>query len=236
VQSFIEREGSFTSGERRVQRFYSAVAPFHGPRPDFRIASDLAKRLGQEIEGRAVSLLMAQIAQQISDYAGVTYPGLAEVHDQWPIVHREDLFYGGTSYQNRSGLGIQLPLRNFDPATTSWPEQKAPVRGIAPNTLQLVPVTRLYDRGTTVTPSQLLHARLAHPEIYLHPGTAASLNISNNDQVVISLGNGNVTVQVKLDETLPEGVALVTRSTGIPLSAPQAVLLQRLAQEAASVG
>ena len=39
VQSFIEREGTFTSGERRVQRFYPAVAAVprsHSRFPDYR--------------------------------------------------------------------------------------------------------------------------------------------------------------------------------------------------------
>jgi NADH-quinone oxidoreductase subunit G len=239
VQSFIEREGSFTSGERRVQRFYQAVAAMNGPRADFRIVGELAKRLSKDVEGRAASLVMAQIAREISGYSEITYPKLAEVHEQWPIVHREDLFYGGTSYQNRQGLGIAL-----QPAVTSgaWKyDAAAPVstakpsangHGRQPGDLLVVPVTRLYDRGTTVLPSQLLHARMAHAEARVHPNTASRLQLSNNDPAALSLENGTVNVQVKVDETLPEGVALVARSTGIPVSGAVTGKLQRLAQEA----
>ncbi len=55
VQSFIEREGTFTSGERRVQRFYPAVPAHHGaPGPIIAIAAQLGQRLGRlELEGRA---------------------------------------------------------------------------------------------------------------------------------------------------------------------------------------
>lgn len=238
AQSFIEREGTFTSGERRVQRFYPAVAPRRGQRPDYRITADLARRLGHAVaEGRAPSLVMSQIAQHFPDYAGITYPKLAEVHEQWPVVHREDLFYGGTSYQNSQGLGVTLRpgLLNgqwsYDPAESK--PTAAPSDGRHPGELLLAPVTRLYDRGTTVVASKLLHAHLARPEVWLHPVTAGALQLEDNGWVALSIAETTVKVQVKLDETLPEGVALAPRSAGIPISAPQAVRLQRLAREEA---
>ncbi|MBE0696405.1 MAG: molybdopterin-dependent oxidoreductase, partial [Anaerolineaceae bacterium] len=239
VLSFIEREGTFTSGERRVQRFYPAVAAVHGPRADFRITADLAQRLGQEVEGRAASLVMGKIALQIADYAEVTYPKLAQVHEQWPIVHREDLFYGGTSYQNRQGLGIALQpgvmsgTWQYDPAAEES-VVKPSANGRQPGDILVVPVTRLYDRGTTVLPSQLIHTRMARAEVWLHPNIASRLQLANDDMAALILENATAAVQVKLDETLPEGVALVPRSVGISISAPQVGELQRLAQEAAS--
>jgi NADH-quinone oxidoreductase subunit G len=232
VQSFIEREGTFTSGERRVQRFYPAVSAVHGPRADFRITVDLAKRLGKDVEGRAAALIMAQIAKEVAGYAEITYPKLAQVHDQWPVVHREDLFYGGTSYQNRQGLGVVLQPAAMGSSTAAASSVKASSNGHHPADLLVVPVTRLYDQGTTMRPSQLLHARMAHAEARIHPTTAAQLQLKNNDTADLALENGTVSVQVKIDETLPEGIALVPRSVGIPISAAQAGKLQRMAQEA----
>lgn len=232
VQSFIEREGSFTSGERRVQRFYPAVTPARGPRPDFYIAAELAQRLGHAVEGRAAALVMLQIAGEVPNYAGLSYPKLAQVREQWPIVHREDLFYGGTSYQNRHGMGVQLPLSAAAGLQAGASSQTAHTGGTAaqrqPGEVWLVPVTRLYDRGTTILPSRLLHGRMAQPEVWLHPNTAAGLQVNHKDRVILELERGPVAVTVKLDETLPEGIGLAPRSTGVPISAPRAVKLQRL--------
>src|SRR5690606_13824991 len=111
VQTFIEREGTFTSGERRVQRFYPAVAPFKGPRPDFRITAEIAQCLGLDVEGRAASLVFQRLAAEIEDYAGLSYARLAQVKEQWPLVGREDLYYGGTTYENRQGMGVHLSPR-----------------------------------------------------------------------------------------------------------------------------
>jgi NADH-quinone oxidoreductase subunit G len=239
VQSFPEREGTFTSGERRVQRFYPAVAAFDNTRADFRITAELGQRLGQDVEGRAASLVFQRIAAQIPDYSGLSYPGLAQVREQWPPVARGDLYYGGTGYENRQGLGIRIAPGVLsgrwtpDPASLPAASSMAGKPAAQGGELWVVPVTRLYDRGMTVLPSPLLRARMARPELCLHPQTAAALGLAENDQIVLAIDEAQVQVQIKTDDTLPEGAALAPRSVGIPVFAPQAVKFQRAAEPVA---
>ena len=107
VQAYTEREGTYTSGERRVQRFYPAVRPLVGLLPDFAIAAQLGQRLGRQVEGRSAARVMDAIAAALPSqaYAGLSYPKLAESPEQWPLVGRADLYYGGTSYDNHQGIG-----------------------------------------------------------------------------------------------------------------------------------
>ena len=221
VQSFIEREGTFTSGERRVQRFYPAVSAFKGPRPDFAIAALVGQRLGLSLEGRAPSLLMLRIANSVPAYAGLDYPKISAVHEQWPVVHRGDLFYGGTSYENRQGLGVQLKANGalLPVALAAAPFIPLPAAG----QVLVAPVTRLYDRGRTVTPSVLLHAHLAGPDLHMHPQTATKLGLQHLAAVELTLAGKTYVVTVKWDDTLPAGVATLPRSVGVPFFAPAAV-------------
>lgn len=108
AQAFSERDGSYTSGERRVQRFYPAVPPWGDSRADFAIAAAVAAAAGIEVEGRSARLVMDKIAATVPAFAGISYGKLAEVTEQWPIVGRGDLYYGGTTYENRQGLGVHL--------------------------------------------------------------------------------------------------------------------------------
>ncbi|MCS7010983.1 MAG: NADH-quinone oxidoreductase subunit NuoG [Anaerolineales bacterium] len=108
AQAFSERDGSYTSGERRVQRFYPATPPLGEARPDFAIAAAVASAAGLEVEGRSALRVMDKIAVSIPAFAGISYGKLAEVTEQWPIVGRGDLYYGGTTYENRQGLGVHL--------------------------------------------------------------------------------------------------------------------------------
>ena len=46
AQSWAEREGTFTSGERRVQRYYPAIQPIGEARPDWQILAQIGERVG----------------------------------------------------------------------------------------------------------------------------------------------------------------------------------------------
>jgi len=219
AQAYTEREGSFTSAERRVQRFYPALPPRGETRADFAITAAIAKELGLELEGRSASLVMDKLAASVKTFAGFTYRKLAEVTEQWPIVGRNDLYYGGTTYENKQGLGVQLALNA--PA----PIPSISVKFLRPDEDQwlAVPVTRLYDRGITVTTSELLRAHIGEAAVLLHPDTAKKLGVAAGEQVKV---NG-FRAEVRLDATVPASVALLPRSIGFPINAPAVAELKK---------
>jgi NADH-quinone oxidoreductase subunit G len=239
AQAFTEREGTFTSGERRVQRFYPAVPPRGQARADFAITAQIAAELGLELEGRSTSLVMDKIAASIKTFEGVSYRKLAEVSEQWPIVGRGDLYYGGTTYENKQGLGVHLAptLPPFHPPISACASaagtgelqnggtEGGGERGLRPKEDQWLaaPITRLYDLGITVKTSGLLHSRIGEAYVVLHPEAAKKLGMAADGQVEI---NG-IRLEVRLDATISAGVALIPRSMGIPISAPVVAKLKK---------
>ena len=224
AQAFTEREGTYTNAERRVQRFYPIVPDLPAARPDFAITAQIGEPLGVDLEGGAASLVMERIAAQVQDYGGLTYHQLAEVTEQWPIIAREDLYYGGTSYENKQGLGVQLQPTSQAGGTVSlsWPQLPA-MEEAGEGMLLAVPVTRLYDRGQTLMPSEVLKSRIPEVNITLHPSDAGSLKITNGDPVVLLLNGVEYRTAARLDETVPTGVVLVPRSMGVPVDDPAPV-------------
>jgi len=220
VQAFTEREGSYTSGERRVQRFYPAMPERPGSKADFTVTAAIGNLMGIELEGRAASIVFARLAGSLPGYAGLSYLKLSEVTEQWPVFGRDDLYFGGTGYENSQGLGVQLASEAERGVAVSltWPKLASPV--IPENSLLAVPVTRLYDRGQTVMPSKLLHQRIPQPYVALHPDEAARMKLTGGDTAELSLNNTSTFVALHLDESLPVGVVLVPRSLGIPVFGP----------------
>jgi len=156
----------------------------------------------------------------------MNYQALAKTEAQWPIVGRADLYYGGTTYENSQGLGIQLALPGNPSLALAWPQVvdfKLPRLG-----LMLFPVTRLYDRGATLMPSKLLHQRIGEPYIVLNPYDAGRLKVTDGTvvRVTFSESGQSAVVQARLDERLPERVVLAPRSFGIPVSGPRLVELK----------
>jgi NADH-quinone oxidoreductase subunit G len=216
VSAFTEREGSFTNGERRVQRFYPATPAPAGLFPDFSLTARIGSRIDIPLEARAAALVFAQLAKAAPGYAGLTYQDLSKVEEQWPIIGRADLFYGGTSYENSQGMGVKLaPSGQPSLGWVQPPEIDQPESGFL-----AVPVTRLYDRGRTLQPSTLLQQRIGEPFVALNPVDARRLNVLPDGRVRLTLNGVDFLVLARLDENVPEGVILAPRSFGIPITGP----------------
>lgn len=224
AQAFTEREGTYTSGERRVQRFYQAVPATGDTKPDFAITSQIARHMGIILEGVSVSAVFDILAESVKSFEGLNYAKLAEVKEQWPIVGRSDLYYGGTTYENKQGMGAHLSAAAMRGEKVSIPRvQKEAALRPKNNELLAVPVTKLYDRGTTVAPAELLDQRVGELNILLNPGIAKNMGVEAGQTVNVSFNGVSGEASVKLDETVPEGVALIPRSMGLAISEPVAV-------------
>jgi NADH-quinone oxidoreductase subunit G len=220
VQAYTEREGSLTSGERRVQRYFAAVPEAVGSLPDFGVVAQIAQRLNIGLEGKVAARVMNQIAASIPDYAGLHYLQLSQVEEQWPIVGRSDLYYGGTTYENRQGLGVQIAPSSQRGAQPALGWVQPPVLNYPENGLLAVPVTRLYDRGSTLQFSSTLQPRLPEPSIILNPDDARLWGISEGDVLAVTAGENTSRLAARVEAGTPQGVALVPRSLGLYLNNP----------------
>jgi len=215
TQPFTEREGTFTSGERRVQRFYPAVS--HSEfKPDYAIFADISKRIGLDAEETPLRIFNRLVAK-VPAFKGLSYRLLAQVNEQWPIIDRSDLYYGGASYANTQGLGLQLTLPAQIPSLT-WPQ--VPEIKLVEGTILAVPITILYDQGQTICPSLLLHQRIPPAHIAVHPDVAVRLNFVDGTQVQLKMEGISVKARLHISEQVPLDVAIVPRSLGIPISSP----------------
>jgi formate dehydrogenase major subunit len=83
----LEKEGTFTSTERRIQRLYQVLEPLEGSRPDWRIIQDIANHLGANWNYQHPSEIYEEIASLTPIMAGVTYErleGYKSLH--WPVA------------------------------------------------------------------------------------------------------------------------------------------------------
>ncbi|WP_414164762.1 formate dehydrogenase subunit alpha [Superficieibacter sp. BNK-5] len=82
----VEKEGSFVNTERRIQRFYEVLPPLGDSRPDWKILTDLAARLGHPWYYRHPKEIMREAASIATAFAGVSYDKLSGWQSQqWPV-------------------------------------------------------------------------------------------------------------------------------------------------------
>ena len=83
----LEKEGTFTSTERRIQRLYQVLEPLGDSRPDWEIIQDIANRLGADWNYQHPSEIYEEIASLTPMMAGVTYERLEGYKSlQWPVA------------------------------------------------------------------------------------------------------------------------------------------------------
>ena len=83
----LEKDGTFTSTERRIQRLYQVFEPLGESRPDWRIIQDIANALGANWNYSHPSEVMDEVASLTPLFAGVNYQRLEGYKSlQWPVA------------------------------------------------------------------------------------------------------------------------------------------------------
>lgn len=225
AQSFLEREGTYTSGERRVQRYYRAVLPIGQSKADWQIFASVGEKSGQGKAKASASLVMNEIARSVNQYTGITYQALAKVEKQFPDVGGIDLYYGGNAFENTTGLGVQYPSATDrgEGVVTASPDHKP----LKINGMIAVPTTLLYDQGTTFARSFLMRPRVPEAFAEINSADAAKMGIKDGETITLVVDGNESRVNARVNGRAPEGVVLVPQSLGVNLNRASGVEIKK---------
>ena len=183
--SFAEKDGTFTSMERRVQRVRKAISPLGDSRPDWRILCDLSAKMGYSMDYQSPSEIMDEIASIVPIYAGVSYSSLEKAGFQWPSkIGRKRRFFP-VEYK---GL-------------TEQPDDKYP--------FWIIPRGFHYHYGIGTTTKRAMGLAKVYPDscIEVHPEDATQAGLGDGDRVKVISPRGEVETSCKISGAVPRGVA-----------------------------
>ncbi|MEW6982038.1 formate dehydrogenase subunit alpha [Colwelliaceae bacterium 6471] len=83
--SFLEKSGTFTNGERRVQKVNAVVNPKEGCKTDGQIVVEMMNALGYPQADYSADTMLEEISQVVPFFAGITWQNLGENGLQWPV-------------------------------------------------------------------------------------------------------------------------------------------------------
>jgi formate dehydrogenase major subunit len=86
ASSFLEKEGTFTNAERRVQLVGAAIAPPGGAKTDFEIIKLVSSALGYDLGWEKPEDAMDEVARLTPHWSGITYERLGRTGLQWPVA------------------------------------------------------------------------------------------------------------------------------------------------------
>ncbi len=187
--TYAEGDGTFTNTERRIQLNRGKVEPRFEARPAWRIAADLATRLGSAWSWDSAEAVFADIVRMVPYYAGATYAGLASRPGglTWPVAP------AGSGDEPRA-----VPLDG--PAAASFG-----VPGDFPFRL-MAGKSYFYWHQNNIMKKSFIPRReynallLLYPQglVDVHPDDAASLGLRDKRPVRVVSGRGAMTVQARI--------------------------------------
>lgn len=198
--SYAEKEGTFTSTERRVQRIGRAIEPIGDSRPDWWILGEIAARAGYgAMRYRSPSQIMDEIAAVTPIYGGIHYDRFTCGGLQWPCPDREHpgtpVLHVGTF---KRGRGLFCPAHYRPPAEE--PDDAYPF---------VLSTGRCYwhfHTGTMTRRSRLLDREERDAYVEVNPDDAAQLGIAQGAPVVVSTRRGSVTTSARVTDVTMRGV------------------------------
>jgi formate dehydrogenase major subunit len=198
--SFAEKDGTFTSTERRVQRVRRAIPPPGEARPDWQILEALAARLGRPMGFVSPQGIFAEMAALTPIYAGMTYARLDECGGlHWPCPDRA---HPGTPVLHRErctrGKGRLMRVRETPPA--ELPDADYPLQ------LTTFRLHHQYGSGSMTRRAPLLERENPRGLLWINPRDAAERGITSGTPVRIRSRRGEVTTRALVSTAVSRGV------------------------------
>ena len=197
--SFAEKDGTFTSTERRVQRVRRAIPPPGEARADWEILDAIAGRLGRPLGFSAPREIFTEMAGLTPIYQGMSYERLEEGSLQWPCP---DATHPGTPVLHvghcTRGLGRLMPVRDRMPA--ELPDGDYPLQ------LTTFRLHHQYGSGSMTRRAPLLERENPRGILWINPADAAACRIGDGTRVRVRSRRGDVTTRAVVSTDVPPGI------------------------------
>lgn len=201
--SFLEKSGTFTNGERRVQAVRQVVEPIPGSKPDGQIIVDIMNRMGYNQPDYTPDGMLDEISQIVPFFAGIKWDRLGKNGLQWPVAP------DGTDTKILHTTEFKRGKGKFE--FNAWEE-----------TVELTEHAKDYPYILT-TNRELEHyncgamtRRTANEQILqddylmIHPDDAKTNFINEGDYVCLESPRGKVDVKAKITDEVKRGILSTT--------------------------
>ena len=201
--SFLEKSGTFTNGERRVQRVQKVIDPIGMCKADGQIIVDIMNRMGYPQEDYDAEKTLAEVAGIVPFFKGIKWKDLGATGKQWPvapdgtdtkILHREEFKIGKGRF-----------------AAFDFEESEEIVK-YAKDYPYILTTNRNLEHYNCGTMTRRTDNRVLVQEdaFFIHPQDAMKHGIKDRDMVRIESPRGSITLRAAISEDIKPGIFSTT--------------------------
>lgn len=200
--SFIEKDGTFTNTERRVQRVRKAIEPVGNSKGDWEILCGLMEALGGNADYSSPGEIMEEIRALVPSYGGITYERLNQEGLQWPCP---DINHPGTKFLHREkfvrGLG-KFSVNEYIKSDQLLDDEH-------PFILTTGRIQHHYHTGTMTRRAWALDREYPNGYMEINPKDAEKLELKERSRVKVSSRIGELLTEVHITDKIAEGVVFI---------------------------
>jgi formate dehydrogenase major subunit len=200
--SFLEKDGTFTNAERRINRVRPVMTPRSG-KHEWEVVCDIAEAMGYPMHYDHPSQIMDEIALTTPTFSGVSFQHLDEVGSvQWPcnaaapdgtpIMHVDGFVRGKGKFVET----VYVPTK--ERSTRRFP--------------LILTTGRILSQYNVGAQTRRTANSLWHPEdvLELHPHDADERGVEDGDLVTLASRVGTTALHAMITDRMPVGVCYTT--------------------------
>ena len=201
ASSYLEKDGTYTNTDRRVQLGHKVLDPPGEARLDWQVVQDIANRLGLGWDYSSPREVFTEMVSVIPSYANLTYDNLGPGGKLYPNPDPEHsdgtVVMFGDRFNTADGLAHLVPAEWLPAKELPSPEY--------PFVLNTGRMLEHWHTGSMTRRSYALDAIAPKALVFVHPDDAAGLGLADGDLARVSSRRGSIELEVSVSHREARG-------------------------------
>jgi formate dehydrogenase major subunit len=201
ASSYLEKDGTYTNTDRRVQLGRKVLDPPGQARLDWQVVQDIANRIGLGWDYCSPREIFTEMVSVIPSYANLTYDNLGLSGKLYPNPDPEHsdgtVVMFGDRFNTDDGLAHLVPAEWLPAKELPSPEY--------PFVLNTGRMLEHWHTGSMTRRSYALDAIAPKALVFVHPDDAAGLGLADGDLARVSSRRGSIELEVTISHREARG-------------------------------
>jgi formate dehydrogenase major subunit len=201
ASSYLEKDGTYTNTDRRVQLGRKVLDPPGQARVDWEVVQDIANRIGLGWSYGSAREVFDEVVSVMPSYRNLSYDNLGLSGKLYPNADPEHsdgtVVMFGERFNTPDGLAHLVPAE--------WLPAKELPDDEYPYVLNTGRLLQHWHTGSMTRRSYALDAISPRPEVYLNPDDAAELGLADGEMARVTSRRGTIVLQTRVSHREARG-------------------------------
>jgi len=203
--SALEKTGTFTNTDRRVQLGRPVLDPPGDARLDWQIVCEISTRMGYPMHYDDASQIFDELVSHSESYRGLSHDALGETGKLYPCPNPEEsdgtVVMFGDGFPTEDGKARFVPVEHT--GADEMPDDDYPLILVTGRLLEH------WHTGQMTRRSQALDAIEPEAFVSIHPDDAKRLEVSQGEWVTVESRRGAITLEVRIGRATQAGSVFI---------------------------